>query len=56
MSEIEAIKGKGVKAKIDDQLLIEGNPRLLEEKDIELDGDLHAFFDKAVKRVIRFCS
>ncbi len=49
-SEFEAIKGKGVKAKIDDQLWFVGSPRLLEEKDIKLSGALRKFLDTASEK------
>lgn len=50
MSEFEAIKGKGVKAKIDDQCWFVGSPRLLEEKGIKLNSDLRAFLDTASEK------
>jgi P-type Cu2+ transporter len=46
-SGFEAIKGKGIKASIDDKQYHVGSGRLLEEQDISLEGDIANFSQKA---------
>ncbi|MCB2202677.1 heavy metal translocating P-type ATPase [bacterium] len=49
-TDFEAIKGKGVRAKVDDTWYYVGSPRLLEEKDARFEGDLRSFFDQASEK------
>jgi P-type Cu2+ transporter len=47
VKNFEALKGKGVKAQVDDRWFHIGSPQLLEELDLELDAEIQEFYDKA---------
>ncbi|MDY6872606.1 MAG: heavy metal translocating P-type ATPase, partial [Chloroflexota bacterium] len=46
-TDFEAIKGKGVRAKVDDVWYHVGSPRLAEEQDARFEGELRSFYKQA---------
>ncbi len=50
VESFEAIKGKGVKAKIEDEDFYVGGPNLLKDFDIDLTGDVQNFYQRASKK------
>ena len=48
--EFSAIKGKGIKAKIEGDWYYVGSPRLLEERDHVMGGDIEAFYSRASEK------
>lgn len=48
--DFEAIKGKGVKAKVNGEWYYVGSPGFLKEQGLAMEGDIRSFYDKASRK------